>query len=114
MTAPPQVIHGDLLPNVLVTERRAPAVIDWAPYVRPAALADAIAITDAVTFRGAPLNLLGAWTSGPDWNQLLVRALPYRLGPTGVFAARNRLKGVLVDHVDRLAPVIDAVLEQRP
>ncbi len=107
-----QAIHGDILPNVLVADPLPPAVIDWPPYFRPAALGNAVAVTDAVTFRAAPLSLLDDWVSGDDWNQLLVRALLYRLGPTGVFASRNRLMGSLVTHAARVRPVIDAVLSR--
>ncbi|NPC96296.1 TIGR02569 family protein [Nocardioides sp. zg-DK7169] len=107
---PDQPIHGDVLPNVLLADRLAPAVIDWPPYFRPAGTANAVAVTDAVTFRGAPMSLLEEWESGPDWDQLLIRALLYRLGPTGIFAARNRLMGSLVTHVERVRPVVDAVL----
>ncbi|RYP88683.1 TIGR02569 family protein [Nocardioides guangzhouensis] len=110
--APDQAVHGDLLPNVLVHDRLPPAVIDWPPYFRPAATALAIAATDAVTFRGAPLSLLDDWATGPHWDQLLVRALLYRLGPTGVFARRNRLMGSLVTHVDRVVSVVDAALDR--
>lgn len=105
-----QAIHGDILPNVLLADGLPPAVIDWPPYFRPVGFADAITITDAVTFRHAPISLLDEWSTGPDWNQLLVRALLYRLGPTGVFAARNRLKGSLVTHVERVGPLVHAVL----
>ncbi len=110
VAAPSQAIHGDILPNVLVADGRAPGIIDWPPYYRPAALANAVAATDAVTFRGASLSLLDEWATGADWDQLLVRALLYRLGPTGIFAFRNRLRGSLVTHVERVRPVIDAVL----
>jgi hypothetical protein len=92
-TTPGQVIHGDILPNVLVADGLPPAVIDWPPYFRPVGTANAVAVTDAVTFRGASLSLLDEWETGEDWNQLLVRALLYRLGPTGLFASRNRLMG---------------------
>lgn len=108
----PQVIHGDILPNVLVADRLPPAVIDWPPYFRPVGTANAVAVTDAITFRGAPLSLLDDWETGEDWNQLLVRALLYRLGPTGLFAARNRLLGSLVTHVERVRPVVAAVLSR--
>lgn len=107
-----QAIHGDILPNVLVQTGHPAAVIDWPPYFRPVGTANAVAITDAVTFRDAPLALLDAWETGEDWNQLLVRALLYRLGPTGVFAVRNRLMGSLVRHVERVRPVVDAVLSR--
>lgn len=105
-----QPIHGDLLPNVLLADGRAPGVIDWPPYFRPAGLANAITVTDAVTFRGAPLSLLDQWSTGPDWDQLLVRALLYRLGPTGIFVAHDRLMGDLVTHVSRVGRVVDAIL----
>jgi hypothetical protein len=110
VSALPQVIHGDILGNVMLADGHVPTVIDWPPYFRPAGLANAIAATDAVTFRGAPLSLLDDWSSGEDWSQLLVRALLYRLGPTGIFAIRNRLTGILVTHVKRVTPVVDAIV----
>jgi hypothetical protein len=97
---------------VLVKAGHPPAVIDWPPYFRPVGTANAVAITDAVTFRDAPFTLLDAWETGAEWNQLLVRALLSRLGPTGVFAARNRLMGSLVRHVERVRPVVDAILSR--
>lgn len=112
VTSREQVIHGDMLPNVLLADGAPPAVIDWPPYFRPAGMANAIAITDAVTFRAAPLSLLDDWESGDDWDQLLIRALLYRLGPTGIFALRNRLMGGLITHVRRVRPVVDAVLSR--
>ena len=113
VTTPDQVIHGDILPNVLVADGLPPAIIDWPPYFRPAGTANAVAVTDALTFRGAPLSLLDDWETGEDWNQLLVRALLYRLGTTGLFASRNRLMGSLVTHVERVRPVVDEVLSRQ-
>ncbi len=52
VTTPEQVIHGDILPNVLAADGWPPAVIDWPPYFRPLGTANAVAVTDAVTFRG--------------------------------------------------------------
>jgi hypothetical protein len=112
VSTPEQVIHGDILPNVLLADGLPAAVIDWAPYFRPVGMANAIAVTDVVTFRAAPLALLDEWATGDDWDQLLVRALLYRLGPTGLFASRNRLMGSLVTHVQRVRPVVDAVLSR--
>ncbi len=110
--SPNQLIHGDILPNVLVADQRPPAVIDWPPYFRPVEMANAIAVTDAVTFRGASLTLLDDWAVGENWYQLLARALLYRLGPTGIFAVRKRLMGSLVTHVERVRPVVGTVLSR--
>ncbi len=105
-----QVIHGDILTNVLVERRMSPAVIDWPPYFRPLGLANAIAATDAVTFHGAPVSLFDDWAGPDDWEQLLVRALLYRLGTTGWFAARGRLRGPLRTHLAAVRDVVDAVV----
>jgi uncharacterized protein (TIGR02569 family) len=110
VTTAAQAIHGDVLPNVLRADGLAPALIDWPPYFRPVGMANAIAVTDAVTFRGAPEFLLDDWQTGDEWDQLLIRALLYRLGPTGLIASRNRLMGSLVTHLDRARPVVEAVL----
>lgn len=110
VSAPEQVIHGDVLPNVIVEDGRPPGLIDWPVYFRPAAFALAVAATDAVTFRGAPPSLLDDWATGSDWDQLVVRALLYRLGPTGVFAKHDRLQGSLVTHVQRLEPLLDVIV----
>jgi hypothetical protein len=109
VTSQDQVIHGDVLPNVLVHDG-VPGVIDWPVYHRPAAFARAVVVTDAVTFRGAALRLLETWAVGVDWQQMLVRALLYRLGPTGVFARHRRLRGSLVTHLERVRPVVAAVV----
>lgn len=110
VSSPAQAIHGDILPNVLLSDRLPPAVIDWPVYFRPVGMANAIAVTDALTFRDAPHALLDEWEAGEDWNQMLIRALLYRLGATGLIASRNRLMGSLLTHVERARPVVDAVL----
>ena len=58
------------------------------------------------------MSLLDEWETGQDWNQVLIRALLYRLGPTGLFASRNRLMGSLVTHVERVRPVVNAILSR--
>lgn len=76
---PSQLIHGDLLGNVLFAAVRPPVVIDWAPYVRPVGYAAAIAVTDAVCWHGLPLARLGDDGGFPEWRQLLLRALVFRI-----------------------------------
>jgi uncharacterized protein (TIGR02569 family) len=71
---PDQLVHGDLGGNVLFADGLPPAVIDLAPYWRPAAYARAVVVADAVTWRGAPESVLDA---APF--QCLVRAVAYRV-----------------------------------
>ena len=78
--SPLQMIHGDLLGNVLFADAAPATIIDWAPYWRPAGLGAAIAVVDAVCWHGAPVGSAGAWGQGvAEWEQLLVRALTFRI-----------------------------------
>ena len=76
---PAQVIHGDLLGNVLFAEGRPPAVIDWAPYWRPPGLGAAIAVVDAACWQGYSLAALVDDYGITQWRQLLLRALTFRM-----------------------------------
>jgi uncharacterized protein (TIGR02569 family) len=78
VTAPNQLVHGDLTANVLFEERLPPAVIDLAPYWRPPAFASAIVIADALVWEGADESLLEAVAHVDDFDQYLLRALIYR------------------------------------
>lgn len=75
---PSQVIHGDLLGNVLFAQGRPPAIIDWAPYWRPPGFGAAIAVVDAACWHGYPHHAL-ADHNVSHWQQLLLRALVFRI-----------------------------------
>ena len=75
---PSQLVHGDLAGNVLLDPAGAPVVIDLAPYWRPAAWAEAVAVLDAVLWWGADPAALRPWSAGTH-RQLLVRAALFRV-----------------------------------
>lgn len=103
--SPSQLIHGDLLGNVLFSEGEPPTIIDWAPYWRPVGLGAAIAAVDAVCWHGAPIELLPvAGRSIAEWEQLLLRALAFRMTTLHLVNAWDS------SQADRHAPVVDAVL----
>ncbi len=77
---PEQIVHGDLLGNVLFAADGPPAVIDWAPYWRPTAWASAVAVVDAMVWHGFDFRLARRWAHLPEWGQMLLRATIYRLG----------------------------------
>ncbi|MEV0285958.1 MULTISPECIES: TIGR02569 family protein [unclassified Kribbella] len=74
-----QVVHGDLLGNVMFADGLPPAIIDWPVYWRPPAWAAAVAIVDALCWYGAQPALAARWAHLPEWGQMLVRALIYRI-----------------------------------
>jgi len=76
---PAQIVHGDLAGNVLFAAGQGPAVIDLSPIWRPPGYALAIAAVDVLTFSGAPPDILDALADEDGIDQLLVRALAWRL-----------------------------------
>jgi uncharacterized protein (TIGR02569 family) len=80
ISRPEQIVHGDLLGNVLFADRLPPAVIDWPVYWRPVVWASAVAAVDAMVWHGAGPGVIGRWAHLPEWGQALVRAAIYRLG----------------------------------
>ncbi|GAB4130442.1 MAG: TIGR02569 family protein [Roseiflexaceae bacterium] len=76
---PNQLIHGDMTGNILFHESLLPAVIDMAPYWRPAAFAIAIIIVDSIVWEGADQSLIAAYLHIEHMDQLLLRATIRRL-----------------------------------
>ncbi len=77
--AAPQLVHGDLFGTVLFAGTAAPGVTELTPYWRPAAWASAVAVIDALAWGGADDGLLTRWAHLPEWPQMLLRALLFRL-----------------------------------
>lgn len=103
--SPSQLIHGDLLGNVLFAEGAPPTIIDWAPYWRPAGLGAAIAAVDAVCWHRTPIELLPVIGQDiAEWEQLLVRALTFRMATLHLHKVWDS------SLADRHAPVMDAIL----
>lgn len=80
VSLPQQIVHGDLLGNVLFADGLPPAVIDWPVYWRPVPWASAVAAVDAMVWHGAGRGVIERWARLPEWGQMLVRAAIYRLG----------------------------------
>lgn len=74
-----QLIHGDLTGNVLFAADEVPAVIDFSPYWRPPVFAEAIVVADGLLWFDLPSDLLTGGSDHPDWQQMLIRALIFRL-----------------------------------
>jgi uncharacterized protein (TIGR02569 family) len=79
VTLAAQLAHGNLGGNVLFADGEPPAVIDFAPCWRPAGQAIAVAAVDALLWSRAHPQILDALADEPELDQLLARALIYRL-----------------------------------
>lgn len=76
---PAQLVHGDLFGTVLFTGTAAPGLTDITPYWRPAPWAAGVAVVDALSWGGADDGLIERWEDLPEWPQMLLRALMFRL-----------------------------------
>jgi uncharacterized protein (TIGR02569 family) len=76
---PDQLIHADLTGNVLFADGLPPAVIDFSPLERPAGLPLAIVAVDALLWQQARPEALDQLAAEPEIDQLLARALVFRL-----------------------------------
>lgn len=76
---PAQLVHGDLCGNVLFEPGLAPAVIDFSPYWRPTAYAEAIVIADAVAWGGGSEHLALHSEDPRVFPQAFLRAVQFRL-----------------------------------
>ncbi len=92
---PAQLVHGNFGGNVLFADGAPPAVTDFSPLRRPAGLAIAIAAVDALLWSGAVPEILDGLADEPQLDQLLARALIYRLASEVVLrGGRSPLDGV--------------------
>ncbi|MGN2636260.1 TIGR02569 family protein [Nocardia takedensis] len=76
---PAQLVHGDLFGTVLFTGPDTPGLSDITPYWRPAPWAAGVVVVDALAWGGADDGLLDRWSDLPEWPQMLLRAVMFRL-----------------------------------
>ena len=77
--SPNQLVHGDLYGTVLFVGTAAPGVTDITPYWRPASGAAGVVVVDALSWGEADDGLIERWNALPEWPQMLLRALMFRL-----------------------------------
>ncbi|MCX6470029.1 MAG: TIGR02569 family protein [Corynebacteriales bacterium] len=77
--SPSQLVHGDLFGTVLFAGAAAPGITDLVPYWRPAPWAAAVVVVDALAWGGADEDLVSRWADQPEWPQMMLRAVMFRL-----------------------------------
>jgi len=104
---PAQVVPGDLFGAVLFDGLEPPGVIDFDPFYRPAEWGAAIAAVDAISWGGADVAFLRRWSHLPEWSQLLLRALLFRLA---AHALNPRSTAAALDGLRMAASAVSEVL----
>ncbi len=76
---PSQLIHGDLVGNVLFADGMPSAIIDLSLYWRPVGYSAALVVGDALAWEGASQDIVQLLENFADWPQLLLRAVLFRV-----------------------------------
>ena len=105
--SPSQLVHGDLYGTVLFAGTTAPGITDITPYWRPASWAAGVVVVDALAWGEADDGLVERWTSLPEWPQMLLRALMFRLA---VHALHPRSTAAAFPGLARTAALVRLVL----
>jgi uncharacterized protein (TIGR02569 family) len=79
VTAPDQLVHGDALGCTVYDGYADPAIVDFVPAWRPTGWSVALLVVDAIAWANAEDGLLDRWSHLQDFDQLLLRAVLFRL-----------------------------------
>ncbi|HZQ32886.1 MAG TPA: TIGR02569 family protein [Mycobacterium sp.] len=105
--SPSQLVHGDLYGTVLFAGTAAPGITDITPYWRPASWAAGVVVVDALAWGDADDGLIERWASLPEWPQMLLRALMFRLA---VHALHPRSTAAAFPGLARTAALVRLIL----
>jgi uncharacterized protein (TIGR02569 family) len=100
---PAQVVHADLDGNVLFQEGSLPAIIDLSVYWRPPAWSEAVLLADTLIWGHAEEAIDALLLLGAGGEQLLARALMFRL-TVSLLADRPN-----ADDLDRMESAFDSL-----
>lgn len=103
---PSQLIHGDLVGNVLFRDGRPPAVIDLSLYWRPVGYSAALAVGDALTWEGATTDILRLIEHFAEWRQLLLRAVLFRIVVNELARRAEPERGDLSEHYREIVELV--------
>ena len=93
--------------TVLFAGTAAPGITDITPYWRPASWAAGVVVVDALSWGEADDGLIERWASLPEWPQMLLRALIFRLA---VHALHPRSTAAAFPGLARTAALVRLVL----
>ena len=105
--SPNQLVDGDLYGTVLFAGAAAPGITDITPYWRPAPWAAGVVVVDALSWGDADEGLIERWNALPEWPQMLLRALMFRLA---VHALHPRSTAAAFPGLARTAALVRLVL----
>jgi len=108
-----QLIHGDLVGNVLFAEGLPPAIIDLSFFWRPVGYSAALVVGDALAWEGAQPPILGLIEHLQEWRQLLLRAVIFRIVVNELAERAEPWRSDLSEHYHPLVDLTISLALQR-
>lgn len=108
LSLPSQLVHSDLVGNVLFAEGLPPAIIDLSLYWRPTGYSAALVVGDALAWEEASPSIIDLITHIPSWQQLLLRAVIFRMVVNDLARRAEPWRNDLTEHY---RPLVDRVIE---
>jgi uncharacterized protein (TIGR02569 family) len=105
---PNQLVHGDLVGNVLFADGMPPAIIDLSLYWRPVGYSAALVVGDAITWEGAAPSIVRRIAHFAGWPQLLLRAVIFRIIVNHLARRETPSRKDLSEHY---RPIVDLAVE---
>ncbi len=102
-----QLIHGDLVGNVLFADGSPPGIIDLSLYWRPVGYSAALVVGDALAWEDAAPSIIGLIEHFSGWQQLLVRAVIFRMVVNELAKRAMPWRNDLTEHY---RPLVDRVV----
>ena len=108
--APTSWSTGIFTARCLFVGAAAPGITDITPYWRPASWAAGVVVVDALSWGEADEGLIDRWNALPEWPQMLLRALMFRLA---VHALHPRSTAAAFPGLARTAALVRLMLYGR-
>lgn len=107
LSLPSQLVHGDLVGNVLFADGLPPAIIDLSLYWRPVGYSAALVVADALAWEGAQPSIIELIEHFEGWPQLLLRAAIFRIAVSELARRAEPWRNDLTEHY---RPLVDQIV----
>lgn len=102
--APRQLMHADMWGTTLIHSSLPPSITDFYLQAHPAGYSAALVAIDALGDRAASPKILNRYSFVPHWEQLILRALSYRL-----YTSALRCDSTAIERFVELAHILEFV-----
>jgi hypothetical protein len=102
-----QVVHSDLLGNILFDDILNPLIIDFSPTIAPVEYAEAILVCDSIAWEGSSISEIELICHTEFNIEMIIRAIIFRLSVAAIFAGDD--SDEFISEYQNFKPIIDYI-----